>query len=319
MEVTLTRIHIHVNGIIINRIDGRHLMAWRAGLCPLGGVSPPGRPAHGPPVQDVPMPEREILRGGVGNAGLVWREGDRVSRPAGPQAPTVHALLRHVREAGFDGVPEPLGIDDGRELLTFLPGDVPCPPFSAWSVSDDALASVATLLRRFHDATRGFAAPGCGSWNREMAEPRSGGDVVCHNDVCLENVVFRDGVAVALLDLDFAAPGSRWWDVASFARMCVPMDDPEDAARRGMRSEDAAARLRIVADAYGLPADRSPLVDRLQEQTDAGGRFVKRRVDAGDEAFTRMWNESGGAARYDRRRAWFASMRPRLIDALHGR
>ena len=30
-----------------------------------------------------------------------------------------------------------------------------------------------------------------------------GGPIVCHNDVCLENVVFRDGEAVGLLDFDF--------------------------------------------------------------------------------------------------------------------
>ena len=29
---------------------------------------------------------------------------------------------------------------------------------------------------------------------------------MCHNDVCPENVVFRDGIAVALLDFEFAAP-----------------------------------------------------------------------------------------------------------------
>jgi thiamine kinase-like enzyme len=49
--------------------------------------------------------------------------------------------------------------------------------------------------------------------------------VICHNDVCLENVVFRGGLAVALLDFDFAAPGRPTFDSAAFARMCVPVDD----------------------------------------------------------------------------------------------
>jgi hypothetical protein len=37
--------------------------------------------------------------------------------------------------------------------------------------------------------------------------------MICHNDVCPENVVFRDGVAVALVDLTSRLPGaidSRW-------------------------------------------------------------------------------------------------------------
>jgi hypothetical protein len=218
------------------------------------------------------MSERELLQGGVGNAGLVWREGDCVSRPAGPHATTIHALLRHVRASGFDGVPEPRGIDgDGRERLTYLPGDVPIPPFPDWCLGDDALASIADLLRRFHEATRGFRVPDGGSWELEMAEGGAAAGVICHNDVCLENVVFRDGRAVALLDFDFAAPGSPWWDLAAMARMCVPIESPGDAARRAMGSADPFARLRIVADAYGLPPDRSALVEALRVQVEAGG------------------------------------------------
>jgi len=30
---------------------------------------------------------------------------------------------------------------------------------------------------------------------------------VCHDDVCSENVVFRDDIADALLDFEFDAPG----------------------------------------------------------------------------------------------------------------
>jgi len=253
----------------------------------------------------------------VGNVGLVVREGDRVSRPASPQSETIQSLLNHVRASGFDGVPTPLGIDgNGREWLSYIAGEVPCPPYPEWSVTDDALASIAVLLRRFHDATVGFEERNERTWDLEMAGA-AGGEVICHHDVCLENVVFRDGVAVALLDFDFAAPGTRMWDVASFARMCVPIDSPEDAGRMRPSVGDPFHRLRMVADAYGLPPDRSELVDLLGMQTSAGGWFVKRRVDAGDAAFTQMWNETGGAERYDRRRDWFEAHRQRFIDALH--
>ena len=244
------------------------------------------------------------------------REGDRVSRPANAASATIHALLRHVRASGFDGVPEPLGIDEqGREWLRFIPGDVPCPPFPAWSLTDDALVSIASLLRRFHDASVGFDARREGTWDLELAGTTAG-DVIGHHDVCLENVVFRDGVAVAFLDFEFAAPGSRSWDIASFARMCVPIEAPEDAARTGRGDGDPFERLRLVADAYGLPPDRSELVESLRIQTSAGGWFVKRRVDAGDEAFTAMWNESGGAERYDRRRDWYEANRQKFLDAV---
>jgi hypothetical protein len=170
------------------------------------------------------------------------------------------------------------------------------------------------LLWHFHDATLGFDASGDRTWDREMAR-FSGGDVICHHDVCLENVVFRDGIAVALIDFDFAAPGTRTWDVASFARMCVPIDSLEDAARMGRSAGNPFERLRLVADAYGLPPDRAELVDLLGVQTSAGGGFVKRRGDAGDPAFTRMWNETGGSDRYDRRRQWFETHREQFRQA----
>lgn len=263
--------------------------------------------------------DTEVLRGGVANAGAVVRVGSTVLRPANQHTPTIHALLRHVQAAGFDGVPEPLGLEpDGRERLSFLPGDVACPPFPGWSQTDEVLASTAALLRRFHDATAGFTPPVGATWSDEMADPAppSDDDVICHNDVCPENVVCRDGRAVALLDFDFAAPGRRVFDLASFARMCVPIDAPEDAARTNRTGLDPFERLRLVADSYGLPPGRSELVDALDMQIRRGGKFVKRRVEAGEEAFIKMWNDSGGMARYHRRRAWFAAHRAHFVDAL---
>jgi hypothetical protein len=260
--------------------------------------------------------EEEVLSGGVANSGTVVRRGDEVLRPARASSVTVHALLRHVRNACFHGVAEPRGIDpDGRERLSYIPGDVPTPPFPAWSQTEGALASTAVLLRRFHDATVGFVPPEGGTWDRELADPL-GGDVICHNDVCPENVVFRDGAAVALLDFDFAAPGRRVFDLASLARMCIPLDAAEDAARTGRGGLDPFYRLRVVTDAYGLPAGRSELIDVIGEQLAVGGAFVQRRVDAGDEAFTAMWNAMGGNARYERRRDWFERHRRQFLDVV---
>ncbi len=260
-------------------------------------------------------PREEVLHGGVGNAGRVVRIGDETHRPAGSQAPTVHALLAHVRASGFDGVPEPLGIGAGRERLRFVPGDVPTPPFPDWSQTDAVLASTASLLRRFHDATVDFVAPADARWDRELADLQAG-EVICHNDVCPENVVYRSGLAVALLDFDFAAPGRRVFDLASLARMCVPIDTDGDAARTGRRGLDPFTRLRVVADGYGLSTDRAELVDALADQMRGGGAFVQRRVDAGDPAFTEMWNQMGGAERYRRRERWFTVNRQRFLDAL---
>jgi hypothetical protein len=264
--------------------------------------------------------EPEVLQGGVGNAGAVVRVGPHVLRPTNPHSLTIHALLRHVREIGFDAAPEVVAIDaDGRERLVFVAGDVPVPPFPAWSQTDAVLASTASLLRRFHDATVGFVAPPGATWSDEMRDPNPVGDIViCHNDVCPENVVYRDGVAVALLDFEFAAPGRRVYDVACLARMCVPIEADEDAARTGRGGLDPYTRLRVVADAYGLVGpDRSTLLDVLAEQIDQGSPFVRRRIAAGETAFVAMWESMGGEERIDRRRRWFAAHRSRFEDVLN--
>jgi hypothetical protein len=266
--------------------------------------------------------EEEVLRGGVANAGAVRRVGDVVQRPANEHSPTIHALLRHVRAAGFDGVPEPLALDPGgRERLAYIPGVVPWPPFPAWSQSDDLLASTVRLLRRFHDATVGFVAPADATWSSEMADPDAAGgsdgtDVICHNDVCPENVVYRDGVAVALLDFDFAAPGSRLYDLARLALMTVPLDAPEDATRTGRVGLDPFTRLRVVADAYGLPPARAGLVDAVDRNVADGGAFLQRRIDRGETAFIALRDQMGGMERFERRRAWFAANRDRLLESV---
>lgn len=258
----------------------------------------------------------EVLAGGVANAGAVVRAGAHILRPSNPHTASIHELLRYVRAAGFDGVPEPIGVEpDGRERLVFIEGEVPCPPFPDWSQADEALASTAALLARFHRAAEGFAPSAGMTWNTELADP-AGGSVMCHNDVCPENVVYRAGVAVALLDFDFVAPGRPVYDLAQLAKMCVPIDTPEDAARLGRGSLDPFRRLRVVADSYGLPPDRGPFLDVLQEAIATGVEFVRRRVERGEEAFVAMWNQMGGQARDDRRLAWFERNKQRFSDLL---
>src|SRR5437588_6165835 len=157
------------------------------------------------------------LHGGIANAGGVVRVGPHVLRPASPHSGSIHAFLRAVRRAGFEGAPVPVGLDaDGRERLVFIDGDVPLAPYPDWSQSDTALASIARLLRGLHDAARGVDPRGL-TWDDALADP-AGGTLVCHNDVCPENVVFRDGIAVALLDFEFAAPARPAYDVAQLAR-----------------------------------------------------------------------------------------------------
>jgi hypothetical protein len=260
--------------------------------------------------------DEEQLPGGVANAGRVARSGEHVLRPCGPYADSVRAFLVSLREAGFAGAPMPAGLaEDGRERFVFIEGAVPVPPYPQWAQSDAALSSVAVLVREFHRAS-GRVGPSSASWSPELADP-AGGRMICHNDVCPENVVFRGDAAVALLDFDFAAPGRPLFDLAQFARMWVPVDDEISAARLGWHPADKPARLRLLADAYGLDAAaRRRLVGVLGDSIARGGQFVRRRVEAGDPNFLSMWNAMGGMERFDRRRRWWAARSQDFAAAL---
>ena len=210
----------------------------------------------------------------------------------------------------------PVGIDeDGRERLLFIEGEVPVPPYPDWSQSDTALASVARLLRGLHDAARGFDPQGL-TWDDSLADP-AGGTLVCHNDVELSNVVFRDGVAVGLLDFEFAAPGRPVYDVAQLARLCVPIEDDVDQARIGWRLADRPPRLRLLADAYGL--DRNGRAELLTAVDDAIARIeatARRSVEAGDPIAVDVVQRTGGMEKYDRRRRWWTDHHDEFAAAL---
>ncbi|MET4225864.1 phosphotransferase enzyme family protein [Oerskovia enterophila] len=247
-------------------------------------------------------PPEELLTGG--NSTTVVRSGDTVRRTAGPWTPTVQALLAHLRASGVAEVPEPLGVDDqGREVLSYLPGDVASYPLPDWLWDESVLRDAGALLRRVHDASIGFlaaaAAPAAtaapdgavsdgtasgGSvvdgtppaatkptWQLPAHEPV---EVVCHNDVAPYNLVFRDGTLVGLIDFDTASPGPRIRDLAYLGYRLAPF--VADAAGEGggdvVGRLDPLVRLDALVAAYGLPFSRrevlSVMVERLEEIAD---------------------------------------------------
>ncbi|MFG3122472.1 phosphotransferase [Streptomyces sp. NPDC048201] len=259
----------------------------------------------------------EALDGGMTNPGAVLRRGSLVERPAPPAAPALHAHLRALGEHGFDGAPTPLRLTaDGREKLTYVPGDVALPPFPRWVMTEAALRSVGSLLRRLHDAAAAVSVDTRAAWPKALADPE-GGTMLCHNDVCPENVVFRDGRAVALIDFDLAAPGRPLWDVAMTARYWVPMLDPTSAAALHPAGLDAPTRLRVLADGYGLSRqERADLPGVVEQATASCRAFVAGRVADGDPLYTEVLSEHGGWQRWDRVQEWLVAHRETFTAAL---
>jgi hypothetical protein len=246
-------------------------------------------------------PSEQPLLGGTANRGLVFRVGATVRRPLRSTSQATHSLLRHLEAVGFPGAPRFLGIDaKGREVLTYIPGEAITPPYPDWALTDAALASVADLLRAYHQAVAGFEAAGS-AWPRPVPAP-FGSELVSHNDPNLDNIVFRDRRAVALIDFDLAGPGSAVWDVAAAARLWAPLrpDTDIDDARRGR----ALHRFRTFVDTYGLVGtDRARVAEAVIHNHDWCYDVVRRGASSGHAGFRQYWSDA--AARADRTRAWY--------------
>jgi Ser/Thr protein kinase RdoA (MazF antagonist) len=271
-----------------------------------------GRPA---PSHHRGVLTEEPLAGGV--EGVV-RVGDTVRRPVTATSASVRALLLHLEDVGFDGAPRYLGQDQqGREVLTFIQGDVPLPPYPQWSMTDEALADLGRLLRRLHEATASFDLAAVSGWADWWSDPL-GGPVVCHNDVFPENAVFRGGRVVGLIDFAMAAPGRPLWDLAIAAQEWGPLNDPA-IRREHPRHLDGVARLRILARSYGIEPDQATeLVDLVYVERRHAIAHIRSEIAAGNTDWIANWSGSGGdecAAADD---AWLQRQRAALLDAVAG-
>lgn len=226
-----------------------------------------------------------------GNVTKVVRIGDTVRRTAGPGTPTIHRLLAHVRAQGLLWVPEPMGLDEaGREILSYLPGDVPH-GMPAWIWNEHVLVDIARALRAWHDATVGFSAPDA-RWGLPASSPR---EVICHNDFAPYNCVFREGRFVGAIDFDLCSPGSRVWDLAYTAYRFVPLlpgPDAQDAVpgdKSPFGIPGMIERLDLFLSGYGAvggrpAAGRAELLRATTERLHAIAAWTEEFVRGGGKA-----------------------------------
>lgn len=222
------------------------------------------------------MKSEQELKGG--NTSTVFRVGDTVRREAGPWTPKVHRLLALLHAKGVAGVPEPLGMDDqGREVLTYLHGEVGTSPLSGTQRSEVVLLQAAKLLSAIHEATAEVAAEWTTGWRLPVRMPA---EVICHGDFAPYNCVFIEDALVGVFDFDFAHPGPRLWDLAYAVYRFAPVADPTYSEGFGTPTEQAR-RVRIFCDAYGL-TDRTNLMNMVISRIESMADYLLKGLDVRD-------------------------------------
>ena len=263
----------------------------------------------------VELPAGDVTEG-------VVRIGDTVRRPHQPSSELVVAYLERLASVGVDGVPRYLGRDrQGRDVLTFLDGDVPGDPVPGWAAADAVLPGVGALVRRLHDATDGWVpsvpvpvVPGRPAAPLPDGEPT----LIAHRDVTPQNVVFRAGEAWGLVDFDLVGVTTRSIDLANTAMHWVPMRDPAD--RDPVYADiDVAVRVGLLLDAYDGAGDRAggvsvdALLDACAMRFDGLHATMRWNAEHLGGGWARMWDEGAGDV-IRRRAAWFARTRADLHE-----
>jgi len=234
-----------------------------------------------------------------------------VRRPVQGNSPLVHALLRHLEDVGFAGAPRFLGIDSaGREVLTYVEGEVAGRPRPAWIADEDRLISVGRLVRAYDDAAATFVVPPGAEPDPGLPDPPGippapayPPELIGHVDITPENVVFRDGEAVALIDFDLAKWATRADEMFSAMLWWAPLRDPADVDPL-LRDVDAPRRCRLLADAYGMSeTDRGRVVDIAIIRSRRSWYLMKQRAELLGGGWQRMWDEGAGD-QIRRRLAW---------------
>jgi hypothetical protein len=232
---------------------------------------------------------REEERLGGGTLTAVVRVGDTVRRPTGPWSPAVHALLRHLEGVGFPGAPRFLGIDDrGREVLSFLRGNVANWPWPRVMLTDGGARQVGDWLRDYHAAVRSFEPPADAIW-RDHSSGRAPGQMVLHGDPGQWNAVWFEGHLRGFIDRDLAHPGDPMDEVLEALWHVVPLYDDGACREAGFRDGcDRARRSSVFLEAYGsdprFPDERS-----MAEAVLAHARRQRARTLRLSEAGVEPW------------------------------
>lgn len=246
-----------------------------------------------------------------GSVNTVTRIGDTVHRPVNRWTPAIHTFLGHLERVGFSGVPRVLGFDEsGREILSFISGEVGMRPWPDILLQERGLVVVGQFLAGYHAAVRNYIPPEDAEWHVPGLK-WCAGDVIRHGDLGPWNMVWQDDKLRGVIDWDFAEPGRPIDDVAQFAWYGVPLRGDMYWKKVGFtNAPNYRARLRVLCASYG--AEPKTVLDALLLLQAEEGRRIAAFGKQGIEPWS-LFLERGDAEDMLAEAEWLQSKYKSLI------
>lgn len=173
----------------------------------------------------------------------------------------------YVSAEGLAVGPAPIELSETEEKVSFVPGvDLSRSPSNFFGDVRSAF-TLGSTIRKWHDAGESYLASLTipGEWFPLGPQIHRPGDVVCHNDLVLSNIIQLPDGTMSPIDWEMATPGNRWFDIASAAWHGVPLYHPIDRERLGIGLQPSVSeRLTAFLDGYwGAPASSHSVVRLL--------------------------------------------------------
>lgn len=225
----------------------------------------------------------EELQGG--RQGQIFLTEDEVYRPSGFWSESVHKLLYHLENKGFNNTPKFLGFDcDGNEILSIVSGDVYNYPLEGNIATDEALISASKLLRQYHDITASFITSPSFKHSQWMLPSRTPYEVICHGDFAPYNVALDGVKTIGIFDFDTAHPAPRLWDIAYAIYCWAPFKTNQYDALGDLAAQ--SVRARLFCDGYGLSnKERGKLVETMIDRVQTLVDFMQSEANKGNASF----------------------------------
>lgn len=232
----------------------------------------------------------------------IIRIGDTVHRPTHWWTPAVHDLLKYLESIGFEHSPRVLGFDEqGREILTFMEGES---GKEGWAkiVSDEGLRNYARFLRKYHDAIAGYHPSVDSEWAYATGAPKEG-EIMCHGDFGVWNLVWEGNKPVGIIDWDFVLPAPATFDVLYALEYSAPFRDDETCIKWHAFTEvpDRKHRIEVFTEAYGAQLEK--VTDKVAQMQRKVGTFEKYLAERGLQPQV-DWVANGDLEEVEKRAKW---------------